>query len=955
MTKQTNTIAAKLRAWFIPDTKLHLLSALLLTVFTLYRIVCECGWMDETEIYKEFTVTYATWFGVNKTAELRIMNLLALGMPLLFLGYGFLLNRWRIVCEKLPQAELLPFIVILMLWIGRYQYGSICTTASIATIAYYLTVSENASPDTIKQVSVTILLHQFTAQIIGQGVYCFLGTDRMEILPEILGFSLLIVDLLAAVFIKATPQRTAMGLRHAQLLIPLAFAYVWRFPYVQPDDTIVYGYYSLPLMVLCLAICAVLLAVTTYNIRHRKTGLWLTTALGAAAAMGYCIPSYGILTDWFHFGEYAITAQQLFHYGSLPYFDFYPIHGICDYVYSVAATVFYDGSLASLSAGVVIGNLFAICAAAAVIWCVAKEKTGATLLFLMLLNPMIFTAQGYNYIIRWLVAFLTVFVLNSARIRHHAIASIYWWIWLSMLGILWNPAIGGAVAIAFIPVLLRRSLCKEGREQWVSLKEKAVLKPWIIRAVPLLICGLCYIPVFLHIVQYILENTGTTTATNGSAMLNPTDLESASTALSWLRKFAAPLFIGLLTLLWCSCGKRTARGEILDSLLLTVCATPLVANYIYVRYDDGDRAMFYWMLLAVCVIVPLLGTVFKTTDALPRKRQIIALGGIVICFSFAICDLLPMLSPNLQCETGTMPTDTALIQGEAEGIPNLGNGLLPEYKAQLATDYAALCAAICTDEDDVVFNGTTHIGLTVMMDQKLATKYTSLYNISNARMQENALEQLKENPPKLVLLQNGVLIDEMTTSMRCFPIYTWLLEEGYVPYTYGGLLFMTKESTVPEGAQRNWQRFFSAMTPDDLRLLPKVWANAEAADDLVHCTASATPSRIEALGVTAYCTLEFSEPLQGKECDFIALNFNGIADGTQGRLSFDYDACGLQGTEEFSFTVSDGTMLIPTSIAPAWYLSDAIPTVQLRFRAEDIDSISDQFSVEAHLLAYPNA
>lgn len=953
--KQIKSSGSSLRTLFIPRTKLHLVMALLLTFFTLFRILCECGWLDETEVYTEFSVTYATWFGVNKTAELRMMNLLVIGTPLFFLGYGFLLNRWQKVCDAMPIAELLPVFFCLLLWTGKYHPSIIYTVCAVSAAAYYLLVCRSASAEVIRQTALTIVLHQYSALIIGQGLYCFIPTRITALLPQILGLTMLCFDLLAVLLARSTTDRAAMGLRHAQVLIPLAFVYAWRFPYIQSDGAVIFRYHSVPLMLVCLAVCAILLTLTIRNLLKKKSGLWLSTALGAAAAMGYCIPTYGILSDWFHYGEYAITAQQLLSYGSLPYFDFYPIHGICDYIYSMTAALFYDGSMAALSAGVVIGNLFSICIAVIVIWCVSTEKAGATLLFLMLLHPNVFSAQGYNYIIRWLAAFLTVCILNSARIRNDAIQSVYWWVWLSMLSILWNPAIGGALAIAFLPVLLRRSLCAEGRAQWASLKEKPVLKKWLIRAVPLLIAGLCYIPVFLHIVQYILENAGSTTSTNGSAMFEVTDLEAASAALPWLRKFAAPLFIALLLLLWCLCKHRSARGNILDSLLLTLCATPLVANYIYVRYDNGDRAIFYWMLLAVCVFIPMIAALMQHTLSTGRKQQLTALGALIMCFVFAVCNMPPMLSPSLRAEANGIPSDVVTINGTEEGIPNLGEGVLPEYKAQIASDYAALCAAVCTDADDSVFNCTTHIGLTVMMDQKLATKYTSLYNISNHRMQENALKQLKADPPKLVLLQHGTLIDEMTTSMRCFPIYEWLLEEGYLPYTYGTLLFMTKEDDLPEDAFLNWQRFFTCMTPEDLQLLPKVWANAEEADSLESLSVSAQLTKSVDLGSSAYCTLTFSDEIVGDQCDFLALSVDGVVDGTQCELSFAYDACDRIGTEKMLFTVSEGEMLVPLSIAPAWYLSDAITEINLCFRTEDTAGFSDDLIVDARLLAYPNA
>lgn len=955
LTNSKKTLHESICSLFLPHSKLHLAETLLLTFFTLYRILCEWGITDATEIYKEFTVTYATWFDVNKTAELQVMNLLMLGVPVCFFLFGFLLNGWKPVCEKLPAAELLPVFCMMILWLGRYYVSLLCVIGGAAAAMYYLVICRNAHSKTLKQTVLLLLLHQYIAQIIGQGMFCFFPKLWTAEMTQTAGLALLIADMLLILCIKALPQFLEKSISLTQLFLPLVFLYLWRFPYRQSDDTVVFYHHSPLWMVFCLVSFGLMLFLAVRSFHKKTEVLWLSSVISMAAALGYCIPNYAMLSDWFHYGEYTVTTQQLLSYGSLPYFDFYPIHGLCDYVYSLAAALFYDGSMAALSGGVVIGNTLAICVLAAVVWLTAKQKTAASLLMLLLLHPTVFTAYGYNYMIRWLMAFVALMILNSSHVREDAIKSAYLWVWLSMAGILWNPSIGGVMAIAFLPVLLRRSLSAAGRAQWLALKTPTTRRYWLIRFIPLLICGLCYIPVFLHIVQYILENAGTTASTNGSAMFAEGDLDAASAALPWLRKFAMPLFIVFLLVMWWQYRHKADRYHITDSLLLTLFAAPLTANYIFVRYDDGDRAVFFYMLLAVCVMLPMLAALYGHSDSSAGKRTLWSIGSAVIGFTLCLCDVLPVMTPMLQTEWGGIPTDQITVSGEDMGLPKLGEGMLPEYKARIAADYAAVCNAVCTEETDTVFNGTLHIGLTVAADQKLATKYTSLYNISNQAMQQRALEQLKEAPPKLVILQNGTLIDEMPTSMRCFPIYKWLLEEGYLPYTCGTILFMTKGSDLPANARLNWLRFFQMMTPEDLQLLPKVWAKAEAAEDLLPCTTSLQTDTGGRLGNTITCKLQSSQAVNGSSCDFLKLTVTDIAEGTKGTLSFTYDACGLQGTTDVDFIVSQGTMLIPLSVMPQWYCSDAITNIRLLFRGEDAGQFGEAVAVDAALYAYPNA
>ncbi len=943
-----------LRKMLIPGTTLHLIMAAVLSLFTVFSVARQCGWLEQIEQYKEFSVTFATWTAVNKTAELHIMNLLLFGLPVIFCLYGLLLNLWQPVCDRAPIAELFPIWILCQIWMNRFSDCSVLMAALIAFAAFWLLVVHKQSCENVRDLILSILLHQYTAVILMQCLYAVFGLQFAAALTEPFCLVVLWLDFLLVLLqgFRPSADRIAMLLRYSQLLLPLGFCYAWRFP-CETETGIEFLYPSVPWMLFCLCITGILLALALHHLVKKKAGIWCSTMLSAAAVLVYCLPNTSILTDWFHYGEYAIPTQQLLSYGSLPYFDFYPIHGLCDYVYSGTAALFFEDSFAALSPGVVCGNLLLACGAALIVRLFSSDHITAFLLFQSLLYPTVFAQWGYNYIVRWIFAFLTLFILNSPKIRTSAITSLYAWIWLSILGILWNPSIGGVLAIAFVPVLILRFARKEGREELASLKQKRNLMPWIRRAIPLLIAGLCYIPIFLHIVQYILENTGTTTETNGSLMLTGSDLAAISADPEWLKKFAALAFVGFFLLLLTRLQDRRERLGTWEALLFTLCCTPLLANYIYVRYDGGDRAIYYWMMLALCTALPLLFSLLQNSASVRRKQYVTAMTGAVMCIAFTMCNMLPVFIPDWQVKQTAHDADAVYIDGDALGIPKLGSGYLTGTRATKIQNYAELCRAVCTAPEDTVFNGTIYIAMSMMMDQKLPTRYTSLYNISNSTMQEIALEELKAAPPKLVVLQNGTLIDEMTTSLRSFSVYEWLLTEGYVPYTYKDLLFMTKGSDLPEQAFPAWRTLIECLTQEDLQMLPIVWAQSEAAKTLMPITVSAKEKTTN-LRTVLRTDLTLEQPLNGADCDFLQLTVSGLSGNAAGTISFVCNTHEIEDTVSMDFTVRNGTLLIPLSASPGWYLTEEHTTLTIRLEADDNSVFQKDAVLDTALLKTPD-
>ena len=92
------------------------------------------------------------------------------------------------------------------------------------------------------------------------------------------------------------------------------------------------------------------------------------------------------------------------------------------------------------------------------------------------------------------------------------------WTFISILSIAWNSSIGGACALATLPMILWECFHEKGWKIFFRLNEKEVRKkilPWYI---PLLILGICFIPMFFAILRYIVENSAAILETTGDIL-----------------------------------------------------------------------------------------------------------------------------------------------------------------------------------------------------------------------------------------------------------------------------------------------------------------------------------------------------------------------------------------------------------------------------------------------------
>ena len=137
------------------------------------------------------------------------------------------------------------------------------------------------------------------------------------------------------------------------------------------------------------------------------------------------------------------------NYGIVPYIDTMPIHGVCDYFQAAVGKLLFDGTYASIEPAMTVGCVLIAMATAAVFYYFIDNQ------LLGLLCVLLFSLFGDKYYyVRWAFALPFIVIVFSKKMRKDFSMQLWSWTFISILSIAWNSSIGGACALATLPMIL---------------------------------------------------------------------------------------------------------------------------------------------------------------------------------------------------------------------------------------------------------------------------------------------------------------------------------------------------------------------------------------------------------------------------------------------------------------------------------------------------------------------
>ncbi len=901
--------------------------------------------------YSEFIAGLTIWDGYFKKGDMWIAQGFLIGVPILFLLFFKLLKRLEQKKELLPQAsgiitalKTMYALVLSAVFLQSPILFEISVVFLIAVVIFLTLFRRRAEQELQKEtiywklVCYSIFSSFFVYSLcLGAGSF-IQGQGRREFLSKAGFIGAYLSILLPVVFVFFFRNLFYTYARKVsaflQTILPIGIIGFYQFLYAAENDLYVQLFYSKRL---CFCLYGVTVLFILYQVwyfylnKKRKYSISIVTIITIAVLRVFSQPSGIVDIDFFHNGEITLPFHQLISYGKIPYVDCVPIHGFCDYYYGAINYIFFGGAYLSIHAAQIIGNvIFAGFLSCVILFAFDNRK--AAFLTVYLFMPFFVEKAGMRYI----MLFTIFFILCSKKARKESLTFLWWWVLLSIFAIGWNVSIGGAAAVAFLPIvfyLIMRQIPLECKRLFAPKSEadrKKRRKVFIMYGF-LLVIGIAFIPLFLQMVQYLRENAATTLWSNGMEMINDT-AEAASyfvpgfvngQSMFYLQAFGFLLPISLC-LYYGSKGYKRAWALL---AVLFSCFFVLF-QYAFVRYDEGLRAGVIGIFFSLLALL-ILSKRMKTS---PKDRTVcLFLFGFLIITSntkllpgkeefFPVNEMPAAIENTIHGESVEDPV--VFVDGASEGIENLGTGFIQGNTWQNLQNIHYVFTHTLNGETRYL-DLTNGIAQAVIFHKEICLTYTSVYNISNEITSQSAIRQLKENPPKLILAAPFIKFDEAPMSIRSMHLYEEILAMGYRPYCYENIIYLMKDSNTVPGSTDGTAAFAELGHKEYLGMLPAIWADADSTKKLektqIPCTLIETPEGMQVI---------FQTPISGEMADFLELTIldeNSTAEPEKSKnnselitLKFQTLVGGILQEKEFRFMQYGNRFLIPAGSSPYW-------------------------------------
>lgn len=681
------------------------------------------------------------------------------------------------------------------------------------------------------------------------------------------------------------------------------------------------------------------------------------------------IPVDGLVSvNLFHYGELTVPFTQMISYHKLPYLDFFPIHGICDYFFATFNAFLLDGTYASFFIAYAIGSMILLALCAYVVYkCVGQE------LLQVFLVSFFMTIGEWYYYFRFILVLPIILIFFKKSIRENAYKSLIAYIVTSIISIAWYPAIGGSLALALLLPLCMRVFTKNGISQIKAVFQKENRKKYLSSLILTLIFGISFVPMFFGILRFLKENMGISGYFPGDSLADVLvsggshgvfripDIFSDVAYRGFFFMAAVILIVALVSFY-----RRAAYLQMLFAVLI-FCY--MICSYTFGSIFAGERAAIVNVVLLLAIIYVFVEE-NKESRVLPAFLLGVAL--VINCNDFSQTQADAISVQNISDQF-------VRLDGEELSCKKMGKVVAPSAIADQIRDTAFVINAFCAD-DETYLDFTNRSAFYMMFDKETPFAYCALYHGTSDATRAAMLESLRENLPKLVLVSPYWNSDGGSISLRYKDIYQLVLSKGYQPYQYGSVCFLlAPDVEVPDWAEDGSKTFYEAMTTESLQALPLVWGRSAKEEDFsvvdAGCEVLASEDVVtedvvtedqESYTVTGErpaVVLHFYGDDISSEAEYLRLHISGLASSdTESADSEDFaDASASKVNvkmyfsypdepvyEEFSLScvVEDGDLLIPLYSYPMWNMFQ-MTTIRMEFDGEDL--VGQTFSMDYEL------
>lgn len=869
--------------------------------------------------YTEFVTGYTTWTAYYKQGDMTLANLFIGGLLGFFLLYAVLLTllskKWSRLCGSFDRTK---------------EY----------------TAKQRESYGWFEDACFLILISQFILALFGYGMEAFLGIQAWleKLFPIVQCITLIGVGIFLFFNYKCgkdpqkrKPNREQLNkyMQWGQWILPISFLMLGNYEYIREGQVIrLYQNVKMQTVVLILIVVCTLYNRKFFR-KYRedyRPALSLPTFLSLAVFASWTLPNgtiSGTPLEMYHYGEISEPLHELLNYGIVPYIDTMPIHGVCDYFQAAVGKLLFDGTYASIEPAMTVGCVLIAMATAAVFYYFIDNQ------LLGLLCVLLFSLFGDKYYyVRWAFALPFIVIVFSKKMRKDFSMQLWSWTFISILSIAWNSSIGGACALATLPMILWECFHEKGWKIFFRLNEKEVRRkilPWYI---PLLILGICFIPMFFAILRYIVENSAAILETTGDILR-----EELASPFVWYATFGFGL--SLLAALIFPAGKEGEEKKLaLYALFFLIIFNLVIVRYTFVRTQFGERGIIVTTICSLFLILMIF------LPSLEKRFSLWTAGMMAFLFLATVVtrgsNLLTM--PAKVFERDTISDDYTYATVEETGIPGLGNIYITEEQKEELMNLNTLVNDLCRDKKVVdMTNQLSHYNI---LNKENLMPFSSTYNTNNRVMQIRAIEVLQEKQPEILIVAPAWQHDSGSLSTRNYYMYQYL-QKHYTPCKYKNIIFLTNDDEVRARFEPAYEEFGKLQHIEDLKMLPKAWGNEvlkEQETEALKTDWSLLDTNASELGDDRYILnaeenyflYAFPENRDGSEIPFLRITVrdesgSGELLKFQGVVYFMNEGKGVKEAHRFTFDGSEGSFLIPLTTSPYWSYSDELQSMMLDF------------------------
>jgi hypothetical protein len=733
-----------------------------------------------------------------------------------------------------------------------------------------------------------------------------------------------------------------------QILLPALFLAFYKFRYTYREETI-YQYYSLKLKYVCLLVATLMILynVCVYFLKRTKTNggsrvIQLTSMVSLGAFFAYRLPVESLITDYYHYGEMTVPFQQLVEYGSLPLFDYTPAHGglIFDYFRNFVNYLFFNGEYATISAAMTVSQIIW-----AIIACIVISKFVKGEVFPFIVAILYANAMGGFYD-RWFAVFIMLVILYSEKLHKNPLKLLWWWVVASIFAIAWYPTIGGCAAVSFIPMVIYSFVHKDNTELSATLKDKLYRRKLVLTWIPVIIVGLLFIPFFIKMLEFIKMNLPSNLEANGtsatySALNGAIEIFGDQIADVGFTLIILPLGFTLVIaiLLISSYKDKKVKFAFMNIVLQILLLVMLSSNYMFGRTDGNfSRAIAAVTSISIATIGAIGAYVIKSSKINIAIMLFVVVG---ITFHGNMGELLEQHTKvYAQYEINS---EFEKFDGKAAGIKNLGT----IYASQEEINFIADAHHVVKDNEEFL-DLSDRVAYHAIFGKKNPVPFYDIYMTLNHEMQVKYLDAVEKNPTEIILIYPNIVHDSGTAAFRAYPIYKYLVKQGYEPYKHNGVVFLLSQSSAKrELYEKADGEFADIMHLENIEHLPILWGSKEIIENRIIPSDSnlkiVSQSQISEddgvksiTGNDGYISYELEEPLSGIDNDFIKVSLSSDYDLTKENEFRIYwaDSKGTFSDEKsFVFKGRNGELLIPMGTSPYWSFSNDIKFIRFDFPA----------------------